>query len=71
MKKSKVFAIALVAGAAALASISAQASCYIVRNAKGQIISESPNPPVDMSQPVGQAARCARPSCECRRPWPG
>ena len=52
MKKSKVFAIALVAGAAALASISAQASCYIVRNAKGQIISESPNPPVDMSQPL-------------------
>ena len=35
MKKSKVFAIALVAGAAALASISVQASCYIVRNAKG------------------------------------
>lgn len=52
MKKSKVFAIALVAGAAALASISAQASCYIVRNAKGQIISESPNPPVDMSLPL-------------------
>ena len=52
MKKSKVFAIALVAGAAALASISVQASCYIVRNAKGQIISESPNPPVDMSQPL-------------------
>lgn len=48
MKKTAFFlaALGLTAGA--------QAACYTVLNAKGQIISESPNPPVDMSYQLHQ-----------------
>ena len=50
MKTTNVLAAALVASLAALTCGAAQASCYIVRDAKGKVISESPNPPVDMSR---------------------
>ncbi len=50
MKKHQALLAALAAGLALLASAGAQASCYTVRDAKGNIISESPNPPVDMSK---------------------
>ena len=40
-------------GAAVLAAaVGAQAACYTVLGPKGQILSESPNPPVDMSLPL-------------------
>ncbi|MDO5624190.1 MAG: hypothetical protein Q4G71_05840 [Pseudomonadota bacterium] len=32
----------------------AQAACYTVLNAKGEVVSESPNPPVDMSYQLHQ-----------------
>ncbi|MDO5288907.1 MAG: hypothetical protein Q4F13_04650 [Pseudomonadota bacterium] len=48
MKKTAFFIVSL--GLAA----GAQAACYTVLNAKGQIISESPNPPVDMSYQLHQ-----------------
>jgi hypothetical protein len=36
--------------AALLAAAGAHASCYTVMGAKGETLSQSPNPPVDMSQ---------------------
>jgi len=38
--------------AASLFATGAWASCYTVLNAKGEVLSESPNPPVDMSYPL-------------------
>jgi len=35
-----------------LGAAAAHADCYTVLNAKGKIISQSPNPPVDMSKPL-------------------
>jgi hypothetical protein len=44
MKHTAIFIAAL------LVAAGAQASCYTVMNAKGDTVSESPNPPVDMSR---------------------
>ena len=49
MKQSAIFVLTLLAAAAG-----AQASCYTVLGAKGQVLSESPNPPVDMSYQLHQ-----------------
>ncbi len=38
--------------AASLLASGAWASCYTVLNSKGEVLSESPNPPVDMSYPL-------------------
>lgn len=38
--------------AASLFASGAWASCYTVLSAKGEVLSESPNPPVDMSYPL-------------------
>ena len=48
MKKSVTFVIAL------LAAAGAQAACYTVLGPKGQVLSESPTPPVDMSYQLHQ-----------------
>ena len=48
MKQSATFILGLLAAAAA------QASCYTVLGPKGQVLSESPNPPVDMSYQLHQ-----------------
>ena len=40
--------------AALLAAAGAQAACYTVLGPKGEILSESPNPPVDMSYQLHQ-----------------
>ena len=37
------------------AATGAQAACYTVLGSNGQILSESPNPPVDMSLPLHQS----------------
>lgn len=37
------------------AATGAQAACYTVLGPNGQILSESPNPPVDMSLPLHQS----------------
>ncbi|MCA0309768.1 MAG: hypothetical protein LCH72_03650 [Proteobacteria bacterium] len=50
------FFIASLSIAAVLgAATGAQAACYTVLGPKGQILSESPNPPVDMSLPLHQS----------------
>ena len=48
MKKSVTFVIAL------LAAAGAQAACYTVLGPKGQVLLESPTPPVDMSYQLHQ-----------------
>lgn len=48
MKKTAILLVAL------LAAAGAQASCYTVMGPKGEILSESPNPPVDMSYQLHQ-----------------
>lgn len=44
----------LLATAAALLAASAQAACYTVLDAKGEIISQTSTPPVDMSHQLHQ-----------------
>src|SRR5574337_1784897 len=44
----------LLVAAALLAAASAQASCYTVLDAKGQIVSQTSTPPVDMSLRLDQ-----------------
>jgi hypothetical protein len=46
MKRIALFTAAL------LAAAGAQASCYTIMNAKGEILSQSQNPPVDMAYPL-------------------
>ncbi|MFT4195634.1 hypothetical protein [Ottowia sp.] len=48
MKQTATFALAL------LAAAGAQAACYTVLGPKGQVLSESPTPPVDMSYQLHQ-----------------
>lgn len=42
----------LILATALLAAAGAQASCYTVLGPKGDILSQSPNPPVNMSRPL-------------------
>jgi hypothetical protein len=48
MKQSVTFVFAL------LAAAGAQAACYTVLGPKGEVLSESPNPPVDMAYQLHQ-----------------
>ncbi|MFV0681305.1 hypothetical protein [Ottowia sp.] len=53
MKPSTVFKSAALTFAM-LTAAAAQASCYTVVGPKGQVLSESPNPPVDLSYQLHQ-----------------